>query len=262
MYGTGLIDEGNEINWGNTSEDYIMYRPAPPKSFFNKLFAHGIGVENQKLLDLGTGVGHMAIEFAKNGSVVTGMDISEKQIKMAKMISEWECLKIHYIVAPCEKLPFTDHSFDIITANQCWLYFDQEKIIPEIKRVLKPNGKLMVSHFSWLPYKGGIANESEKLILKYNPSWSAAGYQGIVPVIPSWSMNHFNLETLFYYDEEVPFSKKSWMGRVRASRGIGASLSQSEVKLFDLDHKNLLDSITTDHFYIRHRIDAHIFSVA
>ncbi len=261
MYGTGIIDEGKTEDWGKTTSDYLQYRPSPPKSLFTRLFSHGIGIENQKVLDLGTGTGFMAIEFAKNGSIVSAMDISKEQISMAKMISDWECLDIGYHTGPCEALPFKDHSFDVITANQCWLYFDLNKVIPEIKRVLKPDGKLVVSHFSWLPFCGGIAEKTEELILQHNPSWSASGYTGLIPVIPTWSIGEFNVETFFYYDEDIPFTRESWKGRIRASRGIGASLSKEEVQLFDSEHDKLLKQITTNYFYIRHRIDAHVFSI-
>lgn len=261
MYGLGTIDKGKIIDWGLTSEDYLNYRPGPPSSLFDKLLAHGIGVEGQSIVDLGTGTGVMAIEFARNGCSVTGMDISSEQISMANLIRDWECLDVKFEVSDCEILPFADHSIDVITANQSWLYLKLDKVIPEVKRVLKPNGKLVTSHFSWLPHVGSIADQTEKLILKYNPAWTGSGYTGEVPLSPKWALNDFNLVGMFYYDEEIPFTRESWRGRVRASRGIGASLSNDTVFRFDNKHDQLLRNISSDKFTIDHRIDAHIFSV-
>ena len=65
---------------------------------------------------------------------------------------------------------------------------------------------------------------------------------------------------MFFYDVRVPFTKESWRGRIRACRGIGASLTEDEVKKFDKEHQELLDSITDDSFSILHRIDIQIFS--
>jgi SAM-dependent methyltransferase len=261
MYGLGISDEVKNIDWGRTSRDYMNYRPGPPSSLYDKLFAHGIGVEGQSIVDLGTGTGVMANEFSRNGCLVTGLDISKEQVSMAKMISDWECLNTTFIVNECEILPFADQSIDVFTANQSWLYFKHDKIIPEIKRVLKPNGKLVTSHFSWLPVPGGIANHSERLILEHNPAWTGAGYSGKIPLVPNWSLNEFNLITMFYYDEDIPFTRETWKGRVRASRGIGATLSEKEVQYFDKQHDELLRSISSEQFTINHRIDAHIFTL-
>jgi SAM-dependent methyltransferase len=207
------------------------------KSLYKKLSAHGIGDEGQSILDLGTGTGVMAIEFAKNGSNVSGLDISKEQINIAKSVSEWECLDINFVTAACETLPFFDNSFDVIAANQCWLYFDLAILLPEIQRVLKPSGKLMISHFSWLPNESDIASNTEELILNYNPDWSASGYSGDIPLVLDWAKKEFNLTSVFYYDEDVAFNQESWRGRIRASRGVSASLSFDGVKQFDREHK-------------------------
>lgn len=173
------IDSGNTIDWGKTSNDYSLYRSKMPDSFFRKLLEHGIGKEKQKILDLGSGTGNLAREFSRNGSIVSGIDISEEQILVAQKLMHEQDLDIDFQVSSAESLPFNDDSFDCATANQCFLYFDTNKALAEIKRVLKPNGLLMLSHFSWLPRIDAVARESEKLVLKYNPNWGAADYDGV-----------------------------------------------------------------------------------
>ena len=65
MIGTKTIDSGKEIDWGKTSKDYARFRPGPPDSFFRKLSALDVGLKGQKVLDLGTGTGVIAHQFAK-----------------------------------------------------------------------------------------------------------------------------------------------------------------------------------------------------
>lgn len=260
------LDSGNTIDWGKTSDDYSLYRSGMPDSYFRKLSEHGIGEEKQKILDLGTGTGNLAREFSRNGSIVSGIDISEEQILMAQKLMHEQDLNIDFQVSSAESLPFNDDSFDCATANQCFLYFDTNKALAEIKRVLKPNGLLMLSHFSWLPRIDAVARESEKLVLKYNPNWGsktkwiAADFDGVPP--PYYKLSKLGLaqRAMFFYDVRVPFTKESWRGRIRACRGIGASLTEDEVKKFDKEHQELLDSITDDSFSILHRIDIQIFS--
>ena len=101
---------------------------------------------------------------------------------MAKNLAKKDDLNINFQVSPAETCPFVNQSFDVITANQCWLYFDKAQIIPEVKRLLKPSGLLVTSHFSWLPRLDDIAKRSEELILKHNPNWTAKDWHGNIPI--------------------------------------------------------------------------------
>ena len=259
MHGLGAIDPGRTIDWGLTTEDYAKFRPGPPSSFYEKLKVLGVGLPNQSLLDLGTGTGVLAREFSKLGvKKVFGTDLSEVQVKMAAELAEKEGLRAEFQQASAEMQPFDDKEFDVVTANQCWLYFDKSKVIPEVKRLLRPGGLLVTSHFSWLPRLDAIARASEELILKYNPQWTAANFSGEIPAFPKWAEGQFRLKAMFYYDELVPFDRDSWRGRIRACRGVGAALSADEVTRFDQEHDQLLQEKVEDKFTVLHRIDAHI----
>jgi len=131
MHGLGAIDPGRTIDWGLTTEDYAKFRPGPPSSFYEKLKVLGVGLPNQSLLDLGTGTGVLAREFSKLGvKKVFGTDLSEVQVKMAAELAEKEGLRAEFQQASAEMQPFDDKEFDVVTANQCWLYFDKSKVIP------------------------------------------------------------------------------------------------------------------------------------
>lgn len=51
------IDKGNAFDWGRTSELYAKFRDVYPEIFYQKIISRGIGVRNQKVLDLGIGTG-------------------------------------------------------------------------------------------------------------------------------------------------------------------------------------------------------------
>jgi hypothetical protein len=124
---------------------------------------------------------------------------------------------------------------------------------------LRPDGVLVTSHLAWLPRQDAIAKASEQLVLQHNPKWSHADWSGDSPLIPAWSEKHFRVQAMFVFDEAMPFTRESWRGRIRACRGIGATLSSEAVKNFDRDHEALLDRIAPEHFTVLHRIDAHLF---
>jgi SAM-dependent methyltransferase len=254
------IDAGRGFDWGRTSADYDRYRPGPPESFYQRLVGFGIGAMEQRLLDLGTGTGLLARRFAAMGLHVCGVDVSEAQIAMARSAAHREKLDIEFSVAGAEALPFPDASQEVVTANQCWMYFDLARTIPEVCRVLIPGGSLVVSHFSFLPTLDPVVAASEALVLQHNPDWGGADWNGYLPAEPRWSRNAFDLTGFFTYDEAIPFTRESWRGRMRALRGIAASLTPEQVDAFDREHESMLEGMVDEDFTIAHRIHAQIFT--
>lgn len=257
MHGISATDPGNDIDWGKTSEDYAKYRVGQPDSFFDLMRAYKIGLPGQAILDLGTGTGAMAIRYAQRGAAVSGIDISKEQIEAAKKAAQDARVKVDFRVGSAESLPFDSHAFDVVTANQCWLYFDAEAVKRQVLWALKPGGLLVTSHCSWLPLQDKIAQDSEDLVRIFNPNWTAHSWAGAVPAVPAWSLTSFRLRGFFTYDEQIPFTRESWAGRIRACRGVGAALSPEQVADFDRQHMAMLQR-QPEKFTVLHRIDAHI----
>ncbi len=119
-----------------------------------------------------------------------------------------------------ECLDFPKKSFDVIMACQCFWYFDHEKVMPKLAELLKRDGRLLILCMAWLPYEDEIAGKSEELVLKYSPKWSGAG--------------------------------ETRHGRMKACRGVGASLSDDELVRWDREHRALLDEIAPEQFSVLH----------
>ena len=253
------LDHGKSFDWGRTSGDYAIHRPSPPDGLYQRLGILGVGLPGQRILDLGTGTGVMIRSLVKRGATGSGIDIAAEQIQTAHELSKSEGLDIEFKVSDADNTPFPDHSFDVVTALQCWWYFDVEKVLTEIKRLLKPNGQLVVAHFNYMPRVEMIAQKTEDLILKHNPKWTGANWSCEIPAIPNWAVGKMRVRGMFYFDEPIAFTRESWKGRIRACRGIAASLSPEQVADFDIEHDQLLNQITGETFTIMHRIDAHIF---
>ena len=251
-------EQDPQIDWGKTSTDYAKHRPGPPPSFYHRLKALNVGLPSQRIMDLGTGTGVIARQLAKQGCHVMASDISAEQIRMAAALAKSDKVRVDFQVASAEATHAPDHSLLVVTANQCFLYFDPEQLVNNLRRWLKPDGVLVISHFSWLPAPGSVAAASEKLILQHNPNWQGANYTG--PRYPGLTPE-MHYSGYFYYDEAIPFTREAWMGRIRASRGIGATLNADQVAAFDAEHKQLLREIAEPEFGITHRIDAHLLRV-
>ena len=94
-----------------------------------------------KMLDLGCGTGHWTKYFSENGFKLTGTDISDAMLKHAKQKE----LKAEILKANSENLPFENESFDVVASITMMEFVnDQDKVLAEIYRVLKPNGYLLL----------------------------------------------------------------------------------------------------------------------
>ena len=244
------IDGGKSFDWGKASADYAKYRDIYPPIFFDKVAQLGLCVKGQRVLDLGTGTGVVPRAMYHYGAKWTGADISENQIIQARALSEG--MDIDYIVSPAEDIDFPDGTFDVITACQCFFYFDYEKVVPKLAKLLKSGGRLVILFMAWVPADDDIARASEELVLKYNPAWTGGGYERAPVYVPETAEKYFDIELREEYDLMVPFTRESWNGRMKACRGVGASLTAEQTAAWEKEHKAMLESIAEPGFEVLH----------
>ncbi len=246
------IDGGQGFDWGRASADYARYRDIYPGLFYQKILGLGLCVQGQRVLDLGTGTGVLPRNLYRYGASFVGADISENQIAQARRLSAAAGMDIAYAVAAAEDVSFPDGSFDVVTACQCFLYFNKAVVLPKIHRLLKDGGHFCILFMAWLPGESAIAQRSEDLVLKYNPRWTGQGMKRYRPQPPEGAEEWFAAENLEGYDISLPFTRESWHGRIKACRGIGASaLSQGAIDAFEREHLAYLQSVP-ERFEIPH----------
>ncbi|MDE6473749.1 MAG: class I SAM-dependent methyltransferase [Clostridia bacterium] len=246
------IDSGKDFDFGRTSEYYAKYRDIYPQEFYDKLLQRDLCVKGQKILDIGTGTGVLPRNLYKYGGEFVGIDISANQIEHAKILAEQSGMDIDFDCVAAEKANFADGTFDVITACQCFTYFNHKVLAKMLADILKTNGRLVVLYMSWLPYEDAIALKSEQLILKYNPTWSGCGEVRRNIEIPPDYQEYFDIEYREVFDLDVPFTRESWHGRMKACRGVGASLSQEDIAKWEEEHIALLRNNAPQEFVIKH----------
>ncbi len=185
--------------------------------------------QGQRLLEVGCGVGIDLVHFARAGTVVTGIDLAEISINLAKKNFEQRGLSADLRVMNGEDLQFEDNSFDVVYAHGVLQYTaNAQQMVNELYRVLRPGGEaiLMVyNKYSWLNLlsklmKVGLEHEDAPVLKKYS-IWEFRGLlkpfakAHIVPErFPVKTRLHHGLKAKLYNDlfittfDRLP---KSWV---------------------------------------------------
>lgn len=111
---------------------------------------------------------------------------------------------------------------------------------------------MLVLYMAWLPFEDEIAGKSEGLVLRYSPAWSGAR-ETMHPIqIPNCYKQKFDLIHHEEYQLNVHFSRESWHGRMKACRGVGASLSKKDLQSWESEHLKMLSEISPEEFDVKH----------
>lgn len=101
----------------------------------------------KNVLDVGCGDGENAMNFAKLGAIVTGLDISPKAIELATRRAEVNHVSgsTTFICSPLETAQFTPGSFDVIWGDAVLhhLIADLDTVMTHLMEWLKPGGIIM-----------------------------------------------------------------------------------------------------------------------
>ncbi len=110
--------------------------------------------KGKQLLEVGCGVGLDLVRFARAGAIVTGVDLAEVSIDLARRNFAQEELAADLRIMDGENLQFEDASFDVAYAHGVLQYTaDAQKMINELHRVLRPGGEaimMVYNKVSWL----------------------------------------------------------------------------------------------------------------
>ena len=163
--------------WEETSSKYqkqcnipvaIHYGPGAPFEDELKLLGN---LKGKKVLEIGCGGAQCGIAMAKKGAIVTGIDISEEQLKFAKKLAEKNKVNLTFYQGDVKKLPQIESSSqDIVFSAWALFYVDDIKsCFHEVRRALKKNGIFVLA----MPHPSYFIMNAKNL--KFNQSYFQTG---------------------------------------------------------------------------------------
>jgi SAM-dependent methyltransferase len=107
--------------------------------------------EDKIVLDIASGEGYGSFMLSDKAAMVTGVDISDEAVNHAR--AKYGRSNLRYLVGTCADIPLPDFSVDLVVSFETIEHHDEhEAMMLEIKRVLRPNGSLLISSPDKLRY--------------------------------------------------------------------------------------------------------------
>jgi len=126
--------EQRSLSFGAEAAAYERGRPSYPPEAINWLLPS----DARDVLDLGAGTGKLTTRLVERGLDVIAVDpIPEMLDLLSSALPDTPAL-----LGTAEEIPLPDDSIDAVLVAQAWHWFDPERAIKEVARVLRPGGRL------------------------------------------------------------------------------------------------------------------------
>ena len=127
----------------NRMADVYDARPAYPLALVDTLVAIADSV-GTRVLDIGAGIGHLALPLAQRGLDVMAIDPAQAMLERLQISADDQGVTLHTTHAAAEALPFESPCFDLALISDALHFVDAELASAELRRVLVPRGALAI----------------------------------------------------------------------------------------------------------------------
>jgi SAM-dependent methyltransferase len=103
-----------------------------------------------RVLDVAAGTGNAAVPAAERGASVTASDLTPELLEAGRRRAETSGLRLEWVQADAEKLPFEDESYDVVMSSIGAMFAPRHQdVADELVRVCRPGGTIGL--LSWTP---------------------------------------------------------------------------------------------------------------
>ncbi|MDQ1004362.1 ubiquinone/menaquinone biosynthesis C-methylase UbiE [Neobacillus niacini] len=214
-----------QTDFGQVAKSYAKAREDIPVSLMDSLYVRGIFLDGKKVVDIGCGTGALTRKIAMRKADVTGVDPSKELLQHAVALNKSKNYNIPYLQGTSENTGLDDSKFDMVTVMRAWHWFEREKAMAEIKRILKAKGTLIVIDSGFLAGPS-VVEKTFEVLSKYvsgglKPAGTKAQSRQRINGLPAewfeeWQTNGFKLSDFYSLNYNVTFTKETWIERVES----------------------------------------------
>jgi len=135
--------EDSKKRFSSRVENYIKYRPKYPLEIIDFLEKKAILAKSTVIADIGSGTGILTKIFLDHGNQVNGVEPNKDMREAAERILQ-AYPNFTSFEGSAESTGLEDNSIDLVIAGQAFHWFDVEEAKKEFKRILKPNGYVVL----------------------------------------------------------------------------------------------------------------------
>jgi ubiquinone/menaquinone biosynthesis C-methylase UbiE len=186
----------------SNAEKYSKYRTEYPKEFIDYLYEN-IELSNDSIIaDIGSGTGKLSCKLLLKGSQVYSVEPNDDMRRVAQNdLSRFS--KFVSIKGTAENTTLQNSSVDFITVGTAFHWFDMDQFKKECKRILKPNGKVILV---WISRP---VNRNKNFEINFN-GLSGGKEENPELIAPFFNNNNFEYKI---FKETSPYTKDIFIGR-------------------------------------------------
>ena len=153
----------------------------------------------KKVLDVSCGSGQTALPAARNGAIVSGIDIAANLIQAARNRAEAESIDVQFDEGDAEHIPYDDNSFDIVISMIGAMFAPRpEQVVSEFARVCRSGGTLHMAN--WTPQS--MPGQMFKIVGSY-----IAPPKGVEPPV-LWGVEETVTQRLNEHFKDIKLTRK------------------------------------------------------
>ena len=127
-------------------------------------------LDKLSVLDVGCGGGILSEPLARMGGKVTGIDVTEKLVQVAKLHAKNSKLNITYQHASAETLADAGKTYDVVICSEVIEHVpDPQVLVDTLSKLVKPNGLLFISTINRTYKSYALAIVGAEYILRWLP---------------------------------------------------------------------------------------------
>ena len=212
--------DSNNLVWVDPLDSMPDYLRSPYIKFIETI--QSTIKSSDEVLEIGAGIGSYTKYIIRTGAKVIASDISEKSVELMKKIFK-EHNNFSAKTGDMENLPFGNNSFDVLVSAGSLSYGQSTRVLSEMFRVLKKNGKLVIVD--------SLDNNPIYRLNRYLHYFSGNRSYSVIKNCP-------NIQLFDQIEKYFPNVEKSYFGKMTWAMPLISKFTKNPQKISDyLDHK-------------------------